>query len=245
MQALGHPMADKRLEILRSIHLSGSISEAARQVGVSYKAAWQAIDTLSNLAGVALLARSVGGAGGGGAKLTPAALELLAAAEAMQQVREQTLQQLQARQYSGVAARLAIQTSMRNQWPCQVAQLEAAGPLMRVHLVGQEAGALSLVAKITTESAELLGLRPGMPVLAMSKATAVTVALTAPDDASNTWRAKAVRVARGQLGDEIAAQLDAGVQMVGFAPGLSGLRAGRRVWLSLPEAAVVLAVVPV
>ena len=78
-QALGYDMADRRIAILRGIAQSGSISQAARDVGVSYKAAWQAIDTLTNLAGVPLVERSVGGAGGGGARLTPAGERLLAA----------------------------------------------------------------------------------------------------------------------------------------------------------------------
>ena len=65
-QALGHDVADKRIDILRRIGAGGSISQAARDAGVSYKAAWQALDTLTNLAGVALVERAVGGAGGGG-----------------------------------------------------------------------------------------------------------------------------------------------------------------------------------
>lgn len=57
--------------------------------------------------------------------------------------------------------------------------------------------------------------------------------------------AKAVRVVRGQLGDEVAAELwgDApwGLQMVGFAAAHSGMRAGSRVVLELDENALVLA----
>ena len=67
--ALGHDLSDRRIGILRQIGALGSISRAARAVGVSYKAAWQAVDTLTNLAGVALVERVVGGAGGGGARL--------------------------------------------------------------------------------------------------------------------------------------------------------------------------------
>ena len=45
--ALAHEPADKRVEILRRVAAVGSISQAARDAGVSYKAAWQALDTLS------------------------------------------------------------------------------------------------------------------------------------------------------------------------------------------------------
>ena len=49
-EALGHEATDKRLDILNRIGQVGSISQAARGAGVSYKAAWQAVETLSNLA---------------------------------------------------------------------------------------------------------------------------------------------------------------------------------------------------
>ena len=53
---------DKRIDILRRIADVGSISEAARGAGVSYKAAWQAIETLENLAGGSLVLINAGGA---------------------------------------------------------------------------------------------------------------------------------------------------------------------------------------
>jgi molybdate transport system regulatory protein len=67
-EALGHTISDKRLEILRRVGQSSSISQAAREAGISYKAAWQALDTLSNLSGWVLVERTVGGSGGGGAR---------------------------------------------------------------------------------------------------------------------------------------------------------------------------------
>ena len=54
-------LADKRIDILRRIADVGSISEAARRAGVSYKAAWQAIETLGNIAGGPLVEKVVGG----------------------------------------------------------------------------------------------------------------------------------------------------------------------------------------
>lgn len=243
--ALDHGPADKRISILRQIGAGGSISEAARTVGVSYKAAWQALDTLTNLAGVPLVERVVGGAGGGGALLTPAGQALLDAAQAMDAARAEVLARLSGQ--APVAARLALRTSMRNQWPCVVEALQIQGPLVRVQLRGADraASALRLAARITQESAELLGLAPGLPVLALAKATAVQVRAGLADEATveNCWPARVTRVSRGEAGDEVAAQLDAGVHMVGFAQATSGLRARARVVLSLPETALALAVV--
>ena len=49
--ALSQNVVDKRIDVLQRIKQFGSISEAARSAGISYKAAWQAIETLSALAG--------------------------------------------------------------------------------------------------------------------------------------------------------------------------------------------------
>lgn len=251
--ALGHALADKRIDILRQIGACGSISQAARAVGVSYKAAWQAVDTLTNLAGTPLVARAVGGAGGGGAQLTEAGHQLLAAADAMAQARGAVLSRWQATPHAGPAlARLAVRTSMRNQLPCVVDRLVVQGQIVCVHLrlEGEGAGAVSLASRITRESAELLGLQPGLLVLALCKATAVRVergGRAAPDSAAavpaGTLRlpARATRVVRGESGDEVSAELAAGLHMVGFAPPQSGLRAGSAVVLVLEENAVVLA----
>ena len=224
MQALGQDRADRRIAILREIGAGGSISQAARAVGVSYKAAWQALDTLTNLAGVQLVERAVGGAGGGGARLTPAAHELLAAADALARERSRAAVGSQARE---AAAHLAVRTSMRNQWPCVVTTLRRQGSLVEVVLAARGDDALLAHARITRESAELLGLAPGLPVQLLCKATAVRVlapAGVAQEAQVNQWPGRVRRVSRGPAGDEVVVQLQGGLQLVGFAPAGSGLR---------------------
>lgn len=239
--ALGHAATDKRLEILRRVGGSGSISQAAREAGVSYKAAWQAVDMLSNLAGVPLVQKVVGGAGGGGAQLTAAGRQLLQAGAAMARTREQVLARLSAQRQAPALAALALRTSMRNQLPCAVEALQAHGPLVRVVLRLPQG---TIASRITSESAQLLGLRPGLEVLALCKATAVQVvraAAASRDAQANLLAGKATRVTRGEAGDEVAAQLAGGLALVGFAPPRSGLRAGSAVALRMDEAAVVIA----
>jgi molybdate transport system regulatory protein len=246
--ALGHASSDKRIEILRLTGACGSISQAARDAGVSYKAAWQAIDTLTNLAGVALVERAVGGSGGGGAILTPAGMQLLHAADQVEAARRQVLAGLQGGGVSpsralGVA-QLSIRTSMRNQLPCEVAALEGSGQIVRVRL--HVADGVALVSRITRESAELLGLQNGLAVLALCKATAVKVE-RAPTTGGkraagvNLLNGRAARISRGDTQDEIALELWPGMQLVGFAPAGSGLRVGTRVLARVEEAAVVIA----
>lgn len=240
--ALGHGMADKRVEILRRVGECGSISEAARAGGVSYKAAWQALDTLSNLAGAALVERVVGGSGGGGARLTAAGEQLLRAAAELVRTRDQVLARL-AGQGSVVAnlAALGLRTSMRNLLPCSVAKIVRRGQAVQVNL--QLDGGAMLASSVTRESVQLLGLRQGDPVLALCKATAVHVAAQAVRvPARNVLPGRVVRASRATGGGEVALQLEGGLQLVGFAADGSGLRVGHAAFAGLDESAVVVAV---
>ena len=249
--ALSHPPADKRLDILRLVGESGSISQAAREAKVSYKAAWQAIDTLTNLAGVALVERAVGGAGGGGASTTVAGQKLLAIARLINETRRQVLAAFTANELLlpralPVLATMGLRTSMRNQVPCQVEKLVRKGQVVRVYL--RLADQALLVSRITKASAELLALTKGQQVLALCKATAVVVASWPAEPAaagqspsSHSVLGKAVRISRGAAGDEVSLQLDAGLQLVGFAAAGSGLKTGARVQALVDESALVIA----
>jgi molybdate transport system regulatory protein len=239
--ALGHGMSDKRIDILRGIGRTGSISQAAREAAVSYKAAWQAVATLTNLAGVPLVERAVGGAGGGGASLTAHGTQLLELADALALARRDVQSRSGAAGAGTAVARLAIRTSMRNQLPATVRAIESTGRIVRVQL--SLGDAQPIAARITHESAELLGLAEGMAAIALCKATAVRIErASAPRRSRSNQLAGVVQgVARGEDGDEIAMALEGGLQLVGFAPRGSGLRTRQRVLATVDEAAVVVA----
>ncbi|MFT4266242.1 MAG: TOBE domain-containing protein [Xenophilus sp.] len=244
MEALGHSVADKRLDILRGIGRGGSISQAARDAGVSYKAAWQAVATLTNLAGVPLVDRAVGGAGGGGARLTEDGRRLVAMADAFAQARRSLHAPAAGAPGAGAAmAGLSIRTSMRNQLPARVAAIAPAGRMVTVMLdIGTAPQRLR--SRVTRESAELLGLAPGLPVLALCKATAVEVrAASEPAGrAGNALEGVAAELTRDAAGDEVGVQLvPDGLQLVGFAPAGVRLRRRQRVRAGMDEAAVVIA----
>jgi molybdate transport system regulatory protein len=60
-----------RVRLLQAIQANGSISAAARRMGVQYRCAWDKLNEMEAGLGVALVERQVGGSGGGGARLTP------------------------------------------------------------------------------------------------------------------------------------------------------------------------------
>ena len=247
--AFGHGTADKRIEVLRKIGETGSISQAARETGISYKAAWQAIDTLTNLTGVSLVEKVVGGVGGGGAKLTDAGARLLEIASVLEKNRQEVLSRFQEDNADTIDARfsrLSIRTSMRNYLPCRVKGLKMSGQIVRVCLQVRENMSV-LVARITRTSAELLALKEGMAVLAMCKATAVRVfgEVDAADlSVANQFQGTVTRVSEGVKEDEITIELFPGLQLVGFAPSLMHIRSGMQIHASVDESAVVVALLP-
>lgn len=68
-----------KAELLQWIDRAGSISAAARGMGLSYRRAWLMIDTMNRCFREPLVSTSQGGARGGGAALTPAGQAVLLA----------------------------------------------------------------------------------------------------------------------------------------------------------------------
>lgn len=244
--AFGYQTADKRIDVLRLIEKTGSISKAAREAGISYKAAWQAIDTLSNLTGMVLVDRNVGGVGGGGAQLTDSGKQLLEIANQLEIKRKRFFDEiLKPEETKNDLPSLGIQTSMRNQFPCNVKSLELTGPIARVVLQLRDGG--MFVARITRTSAELLSLKPGLSVIALCKAAAVRVCKEpARTDAAdfNLLNGVVNRISEGDSEDELSIILDSGLQIVGFAPSSLKIKENERVFASIDEATVVIALVP-
>ena len=60
-----------RVELLGHIDREKSISAAARQMGMSYRRAWELVQAMNEAAGEPLVEATTGGPGGGGAAVTP------------------------------------------------------------------------------------------------------------------------------------------------------------------------------
>jgi len=63
-------LAEGRIELLKQIIASGSISAAAKSMKMSYKKAWEIIDGMNKEAKKPLVIRVSGGKGGGGTQVT-------------------------------------------------------------------------------------------------------------------------------------------------------------------------------
>jgi molybdate transport system regulatory protein len=67
-----------KADLLESIATSGSISESARRLGMSYRRAWLLVDTMNRCFREPVVASATGGTGGGGARVTEFGREVLA-----------------------------------------------------------------------------------------------------------------------------------------------------------------------
>jgi molybdate transport system regulatory protein len=74
-----------KADLLQAIAHTGSISGAAREMGMSYRRAWMLVEQMNRCFREPLVATATGGMKGGGAQVTGLALDILAHYRTMQQ----------------------------------------------------------------------------------------------------------------------------------------------------------------
>ncbi|WP_175900354.1 TOBE domain-containing protein [Burkholderia seminalis] len=207
-----------RIALLAAIGDTGSITRAAKAVGLSYKAAWDAVDTMNNLAGEPLVARSTGGKGGGGTTLTPRATSLIAAFRTIEREHRRFIEAASAAVAGfdvdwALIGRIGMKTSARNQLFGKVASIVRGTVNDEVTLTLP--GGQPVVAVLTHESADALGLREGADACALVKASWVVLAEDdgGPDlkvSARNQLRGRVEAVVAGAVNSEVTLALDGG-----------------------------------
>lgn len=225
-----------RIELLRAIADQGSITHAAKAVGISYKSAWDAIDTMNTLAGEPLVARSAGGRGGGSTQLTARGLRLVERFGQIDAAHQRFLKLLDdesidlEREFSPLRT-LNLRTSARNQFVGTVSSVRAGVVNDEVEL--SLPGGARIVAIVTSESTRTLGLRTGQTAFALLKSSSVIVATGiegARISARNRLPGTVAAVRPGAVNAEVEVDLDgggrvgatvaqAGLTELGFEPG--------------------------
>ena len=71
-------LGEGRVHLLKAIDETGSLSKAAKSLKISYKKAWDLIDSVNKSAKKPVTINSIGGKGGGGAELTAYGKSLIA-----------------------------------------------------------------------------------------------------------------------------------------------------------------------
>jgi molybdate transport system regulatory protein len=217
---LGAFLGDTRVRLLEAIAEHGSISQAAKHVPLSYKAAWDAVDAMNNLADQPLVQRTTGGRAGGGTLLTEHGRRLVAMYRAVEADHQQALDRLAGQladapvgdmpSFQRLLRRLSVRTSARNQFAGTVSGLQG-GPV-DVEVLVRLDDQLQLAASITRTSAETLGLAIGSQVMLLVKSSSMLL-LTDPGlriSARNKLWGTVSRIVTGPVNAEVTLDLGAG-----------------------------------
>jgi molybdate transport system regulatory protein len=70
-------LGEGRIQLLKAIEQTGSLSNAAKSLNLSYKKAWHLIDSVNKSSKEPVIITSIGGKGGGGAQLTKHGKDLI------------------------------------------------------------------------------------------------------------------------------------------------------------------------
>jgi molybdate transport system regulatory protein len=225
-----------RFALLRAVASEGSITRAAKAHGVSYKAAWDAIETMNSLAGEALVERSVGGRGGGSTRLTARGRQLVERFAEIDAAHQRFLKLLDDRSIDlsrpfSLLGVLNMKTSARNQLVGTVTSVRSGAVNDEVEIT--LAGGQRIVAVVTQESTQSLGLKTKATAIALVKASSVVVATDlegAKVSTRNQLAGKVGTVTPGAVNAEVVIELDGGgsiaaivtqgsVRSLGLAPG--------------------------
>lgn len=203
-----------RVDLLEAIREHGSITQAAKAVGLSYKAAWDAVDAMNNVAADALVSRSAGGMRGGGTTLTEYGTHVVDLVRGIEREYAEVLEVLDDPNsafaaYKRLHHALSMQTSARNQWIGTITRVTKRSIRTQVELAIAER--VLIRADVSTQSAERLGLAAGNDIGALVKATSVKLELAIADAAStgqsNRITATVLQVKRGDGQLEVTARI--------------------------------------
>lgn len=241
-----------RVRLLREIGEKGSISQAARSMGMSYKAAWDAVDTMNRLADSPLVERSTGGRGGGSTHLTQHGRDLIARFARLEEIHHSFVRRLSEEglehtsELQRILEDLTMKTSARNQFSGVVTRLTAGAVNDEVELTIGEG--CRIVAVITHESSEALGLREGARAFALIKASSVMLGVGDGGrlSARNQLPGVVQLVRPGAVNTEVVVRLDEGEDLVSIITHASaqslGLAQGVRVFAIIKASSVILGV---
>jgi len=154
--------------LLHNITEKNSISAAAKVAGISYRNAWDRLNNLQSKLGRNIVVAQVGGREGGGARLTPEGLFLIAEYRRMNNYLFSALGDRDFWQHIG------YRLSARNRLRAKIVEVMKGPITSEVKMTLGPAGRLTSI--ISNEAVEELQLKKGDTVDAIIKATEVIIA---------------------------------------------------------------------
>ncbi len=242
----------QRIALLAAVAECGSITQAAKNIQMSYKAAWDAIEQMNNLAGEPLLERATGGKGGGGTRLTARGQQLVDNFKLIASEHHAYITRLN-QLATGLAdemlliKKMNMKTSIRNQYRGIVSHIKTGAVNDEIEI--QIAGKQTLIAIITHDSTEELALTIGAEVFALVSASFV-ILMDAKQEgklsARNRLTGKITRIQTGAVNTDISIALPGGAVLSAVITNESceemGLKKGQKITGLFKASAVILGV---
>ena len=206
-----------RIRLLEAVAREGSITAGARAVDLTYKAAWDAIDAMSNLFGQPLLATRSGGKSGGGAQLTETGLRVIGAFHRLEAEMARVLRMLEPElggtgiSPTNLVSGFLMKTSARNALRGHVTRITADAITAEVAVSVSDD--TTIYALITKDSVDDLGLCVGRDVFVLIKASFVTIAAGAAPpltSARNCLSGTVVRCETANVNAEVVLDIGGG-----------------------------------
>lgn len=209
-----------RIALLRAVAENGSITRAAQAFGMSYKSAWDAINTMNELSGEPLVERVTGGRGGGSTQLTEHGRRVVERYELVDAVHQRFIRLLgqgamDLDEEFSLLKVLNVKTSARNQWVGTVSAIRAGAVNDEVEVLLP--GGVRIAAIVTRASTEALGLRLKQTVIVLVKSSVVLLATDlqgAKVSARNRLDGVVTSVTSGAVNAEVSIEAEGGVPLV-------------------------------
>jgi molybdate transport system regulatory protein len=242
-----------RIRLLEAVGREGSITAGAKAVGLTYKAAWDALDAMANLFGQPLLATRTGGRTGGGSVLTPTGVRAIEAFHRLEAELARVVRVLEPELAgTGISplnlmSGFLMKTSARNTLRGTVTSI-ASGAVTTEIAVAVSSDS-TIYALITNDSVRDLGLCFGRDAIVLIKASFVLIALgdVPPTlSARNCVRGTVSRCEIGPVNAEAVLDIGGGKTLAATITSHSaktlGLRSGKPAWALFDASHVLLAI---
>ncbi|QWV91897.1 TOBE domain-containing protein [Geomonas oryzisoli] len=224
-----------RIALLKKIDEVGSITKAAKAVGISYKNAWDLVNMINNLAEKPLVERVTGGRGGGGTTLTAYGKEVVKQYGVLQEEHRRFLENLEGRlgdtaSLYQLLRRISMKVSARNVLSGTITKITKGAVNAEVTLV--LTGGAPLVAVITNGAVENLALKEGSSAYAIIKASSVMVGTDLHDakiSARNVMCGTVAKIVEGPVSTEVDVEVGGGNTISAVITHESGASLGLKV----------------
>ncbi|QEM67843.1 LysR family transcriptional regulator [Geobacter sp. FeAm09] len=205
-----------RISLLEQIGELGSITKAAKAVGVSYKTAWDLVNMINNLADKPLVDRLTGGKGGGGTTLTAEGKKVLQEFQIIQEEHRKFLDNIagklgDANNLYQLLRRIAMKVSARNVFAGTVARIVIGAVNTEVELTLK--GGATIAAIVTNGAMDNLDLQVGKDAYAIIKSSSVIVGTDLHDaklSARNLMCGTVTKIIEGPVSAEVDVEVGGG-----------------------------------